>query len=239
MPKQPVIVKARFFSRKAEDKIKPLQIYGYGKPNYDLSAYSTNNYVVLQEEGILTVGKFTFYEIPPLPDEFLNTKGEKKISVTLAFDPPTRHTRGDSYLGVIMEFSLFRNIDADSLKNAFIKASKNKNVENFIQISLQDLKQKSKNPISVDLFPRTNLRKKGTLQKGEIKISSTNWKYDGKPMYVVVACNRKWAREDDIRSQRYALVVSLSHSNAEVNLYNHLQIQVQEKEKISQRLRIR
>ena len=56
-------------------------------------------------------------------------------------------------------------------------------------------------------------------------------------MYVVVACNRKWAREDDINSQRYALVVSVSHSNAEVNLYNQLQAQVQNK--ISQRVRIR
>ncbi|GAB4542109.1 MAG: S8 family peptidase [Pleurocapsa sp.] len=221
---------------KAENKIKPLQIYGYGQPNYDVAAYSTDNYVVLQEEGSIPVGEFTLYEIPPLPDEFLNTKGDRKISVTLAFDPPTRHTRGDSYLGVTMEFSLFRNIDADNLKNAFVKASKNDNAENLIEISLKDLKKQFKS-ITVDLFPGTNLRKKGTLQKGEIKISSKNWKYDGKPMYVVVACNRKWAREDDVDSQRYALVVSISHSNAEVNLYNQLQAQVQNK--ISQRVRIR
>lgn len=56
-------------------------------------------------------------------------------------------------------------------------------------------------------------------------------------MYLVVACNRKWAREDDINSQRYALVVSVSHSDAQVNLYNQLQAQVQNK--ITQRVRIR
>ena len=154
----------------------------------------------------------------------------------MAFDPPTRHTRGDSYLGVTMEFSLFRNIDADNLKNAFVKASKNDNAENLIEISLEDLKQQFKS-ITVDLFPGTNLRKKGTLQKGEIKISSKNWKYDGKSMYAVVACNRKWTREDDVSSQRYALVVSISHSDTQVNLYNSLQAEVTNR--IRPRTRIR
>ncbi len=222
---------------KAQDKIKPLQIYGYGQPNYDLAAYSTDNYVVLQEEATIAIGEFTLYEIPPLPDEFLNTRGDRKISVTLAFDPPTRHTRGDSYLGVTMEFKLFKNIDAEKIKNAFVKTNKNENDENSIETSLGKLKQEFSSSIDIDLFPGSNLRKKGTLQKGQIKISSSNWKYDGNPMYVVVACNRKWAREDDVDSQRYALVVSVSHANAQVNLYNQLQAQVQNK--ISQRVRIR
>ena len=139
---------------KAKDKMKRLQIYGYGQPNYDVAAYSTDNYVVLQEEGSITVGEFTIYEIPPLPNNFLETKGDRKISVTLAFDPPTRHTRGDSYLGVTMEFSLFRNIDADNLKNAFVKASKDQDTENLIEISLKNLKKKFKS-ITVDLFPGT------------------------------------------------------------------------------------
>ena len=222
---------------KAKDKIKPIQIYGYGQPNYDVAAYSTDNYVVLQEEGLITVGEFTLYEIPPLPNEFLNTQGDRKISVTLAFDPPTRHTRGDSYLGVTMEFSLFRNIDTENLKNAFVKASsQNDSAENLIETSLEDLKKQFKS-ITVDLFPGTNLRKKGTLQKGEIKISSSNWKYDSKPMYVVVACNRKWARESDIVSQRYALVVSINHSDAQVNLYNSLQAEITNRTR--QRTRIR
>ena len=91
--------------------------------------------------------------------------------------------------------------------------------------------------ITVDLFPGTNLRKKGTLQKGEIKISSKTWTYDGKSMYVVVACNRKWAREYDVESQRYALVVSISHSDAKVNLYNSLQAEIQNR--VRSRTRIR
>lgn len=45
-------------------------------------------------------------------------------------------------------------------------------------------------------------------------------------MYVFVACNRKWAREGEIDSQRYALVVSVSHSSTEVNLYNQLQANI-------------
>ena len=115
-------------------------------------------------------------------------------------------------------------------------SSQNDSAENLIETSLEDLKKQFKS-ITVDLFPGTNLRKKGTLQKGEIKISSSNWKYDSKPMYVVVACNRKWARESDIVSQRYALVVSINHSDAQVNLYNSLQAEITNRTR--QRTRIR
>lgn len=223
------------------DTKKILRVYGNGQPNFAQAAYSTeNNVVLLVDNENIEVGKFKIYEIPPLPPEFLETKGTRNISITLAFDPPTRHTRGDSYLGVTMEFQLFKNIDIESLKNAFRKsASENKDNpdEDFAELTMKKLQGKFGPSILVDLQPGVNLRKKGTLQKGQILISSRSWKYDKKSMYLVVTCNRKWAREGEIDTQRYALVISVSHSDTQVDLYNKIKLQTQAL--ISQRLRIR
>lgn len=90
---------------------KQLQIYGYGQTDLERAMYSAENYVVLSEDNIdIPVGKFHIYEIPQLPEEFFDIEGTRTLSVTLAFDPPTRPTRGDSYLGLTMEFNLFKGI---------------------------------------------------------------------------------------------------------------------------------
>lgn len=102
-----------------------LAIYGYGQSDFERAMYSAENYVVLSEDNILIpVGKFHIYEIPQLPPEFFEVKGNRILSITLAFDPPTRPTRGDSYLGVTMEFNLFKGIDRESIVSAYVDADK-------------------------------------------------------------------------------------------------------------------
>ncbi|BAY99881.1 peptidase S8/S53 [Tolypothrix tenuis PCC 7101] len=223
------------------DMNKILQVYGYGHTNFVQAAYSTDNDVVLLVDNeIIEVGNFKIYEIPSLPPEFLDTKGNKKISVTLAFDPPTRHTRGDSYLGVAMEFQLFKNIDIEAITRAFQKAqdeNKDNPNEDIAELTMEELKKKYGSSVIVDLQPGVNLRKKGTLQKGQIEFTSKTWKYNQKSMYLVVSCNRKWAREGEIDTQRYALVISVSHSDAKVDLYNKIRLQTQTR--ISERSRVR
>jgi hypothetical protein len=145
----------------------------------------------------------------------------------LAFDPPTRPTRGDSYLGVTMEFNLFKGIPKESVVNAYVDASKTDNPDKFAEISMDILKEQYRgSSINVDLSPNSTLRKKGTVQKGHIKLTKQAKKYNNLPMTLVVSCNRKWADPDDI--QRYALVVSISHSDSQVNLYNRVKLKVDE-----------
>jgi hypothetical protein len=216
---------------------KKLQIYGYGQPDLFRAKYSAENYVVLLEDDVqIPVGSFQIFEIPPLSYEYLKTQGTRKLSITLAFDPPTRPTRGDSYLGVTMEFNLFKDIDKESIINAFVKASKENSTEEFTEISLKELKKKHHGKgISVDLFPGSNLRKKGCLQQGQVEISSKAKGFDQQPLYLVLSCARKWAKQGEIDMQRYSLVVSISHSNPEVDLYNQIKLRTQ----IAQRIRIR
>ncbi|MDB9536758.1 S8 family peptidase [Dolichospermum planctonicum CS-1226] len=209
---------------------KQLQIYGYGQTDLERAMYSAENYVVLSEDNIIIpVGKFHIYEIPQLPEEFFDIEGTRTLSVTLAFDPPTRPTRGDSYLGVTMEFNLFKGIPKESVVNAYVDASKTDNPDEFAEISIQNLNKKyPKRSITIDLDPGSNLRKKGTVQRGQRQLKSGDKKYNNLPMTLVVSCNRKWGNADEIPIQRYALVVSISHSDAQVNLYNRVKLKVDE-----------
>lgn len=144
-----------------------MRVYGYGQPNLLRAKYSAENYVVLLVDDVqIAVGYFQIYEIPSLPADFLETQGTRTLSITLAFDPPTRHTRGDSYLGVTMEFHIFKNVNPQSISNAFASASKITSTEKFTEISLKELEKAHGSGINVKLSPKTNLRKKGTLQRG-------------------------------------------------------------------------
>ncbi len=192
--------------------------------------YSAENYVVLSEDNILIpVGKFHIYEIPQLPLEFFEVKGTRILSITLAFDPPTRPTRGDSYLGVTMEFNLFKGIDRESIVNAYVNASKTDAPDKFAEISMEILKKNNGSGILVDLSPGSNLWKKGTVQRGQVKIFPQSTKYDKGNMILIVSCNRKWANPDEIEMQRYALVASISHSDSQVNLYNRMRLQINQR----------
>ncbi|MFK0731986.1 MAG: S8 family peptidase [Gloeotrichia echinulata GP01] len=228
-------------SKKTKQIEKQLAIYGYGQTDLQRAMYSAENYVVLSEDNIvIPVGKFHIYEIPQLPEEFFDIEGTRTLSVTLAFDPPTRPTRGDSYLGVTMEFNIFKGIDRQSVINAYVDASKTDKPGEFAEISIKNLNKKHpRRSITIDLSPGSNLRKKGTVQRGQIQLKSRDQKYNNLPMNLVVSCNRKWANTDEIKMQRYALVVSISHSDPQVDLYNRMRLQIDQIDQIDQRERNR
>jgi hypothetical protein len=213
---------------------KRTRIYGYGQPNLERSLFSAENYAVLQiDNEEMPVGFFRIYEIPPLPSEFFDNPGKRSLSVTLAFDPPTRPTRGDSYLGITMEFHVFKNLDPEVIKQAFMKTSSKTQTEEFTKLSLKDLEKEYGSGIRVKLFPGSQLRSKGTLQKGQTLIKSKRGYTSDTPLYIVVSCARKWAKEGEVDLQRFSLVVSINHEDPKVDLYNHLRA------KISTQLRIR
>ncbi|MEW6130857.1 MAG: S8 family peptidase [Acidobacteriota bacterium] len=209
-----------------------LRVYGYGHPDFARARWSDNNEVLLMTDGLIDIDSFQIFQVPSLPQEFLTAQGKGCISVSLAFDPPTRHTRGDSYLGVTMEFCLFRNIEPESITEA-LRAWNRDEIENIGgNADIPILGDINRNRLKLN--PRSTLRKKGTLQRGSLHISNANWQYDGNSLYLAVICQRKWAPVD-ITSQRFAVVVSLSHENPTVDIYAH----VYQQTRISQRTRIR
>jgi hypothetical protein len=121
--------------------------------------------------------------------------------------------------------------------NAYVDASKTSSSDKFTEISLENLKKKNKGAcIITDLSPSSTLRKKGTVQRGQVEITPQAEKYNNVPRILVVSCNRKWANRDEIEMQRYALVVCISHSDPKVDLYNRMKIQIEQRERIRGRV---
>ncbi|WP_445247792.1 S8 family peptidase [Microcoleus sp. OTE_8_concoct_300] len=211
---------------------KQLAIYGYGQADLERAMYSAENYVVLSEDNIsINVGYFHIYEIPQLPPEFFEIKGTRILSITLAFDPPTSPTRGDSYLGVTMEFELFKGIDREIIRKAYEAAGKTSSPDESTDNTKGNLIKQYGSGIEVKLSPGSNLRKKGTVQRGQVEIFPQFRKYNEKNMTLIVSCNRKWAKLDEIKTQRYALVACISHSDPQVDLYNRMQNQMAQRER--------
>jgi len=210
-----------------------LRIYGYGQPNYEYARWSSENRVLLIAEDFIELDSFQIYTIPSLPREFLTQSGKGYLSVVLAYDPPTRHTRADNYLGVSMEYALFRNTTPEQVREAI--RDWNKEEKNALE---DNAKIPSKTTFTgsetVKLYPGVNRRKKGTLQKAIAEISSAKWTYNDGPLTLAVICQRNWAPVDVV-NQRYALIVCLQHQNDDVRLYTHIRQQA----RIYQRIRSR
>ncbi len=208
-----------------------LRVYGYGQPDFLRARWSSDSEVLLLAEDSLALDTFQIYTVPSLPEEFFETPGCGYLSVTLAFDPPTRHTRMDSYLGTTMEFALFRNVSPENVANAIrrLGAEERQSLEEESTLS----RLGNGRPSKVDLKPGVNRRKKGTLQRGVARIARANWNYDGEPLQLAVICQRRWAPVD-VTDQRFTLVVSVWHDDPTVNLYAH----VRQQTRISQRVRI-
>ena len=203
--------------------------YGYGVPDFDRAASSRTNRVLLLADELMPVDHVYLYEIPELPDNFRSAQGRGRISVTLAYDPPTRHTRSTEYQGVRMQFALCRNTGAAAVYDA-IRAWDAAEADD-LEGSLPGLGGIS----TVALYPGTRLRNLGTLQRGVGSIDTTAWRYDGRPLVLAVTCQRRWAPAT-IDRQRFALVVSVEHENDDVDLYAALQIRTRAYQQVRVRL---
>lgn len=69
-------------------------ICGNGYIGIERATYSDDSRVVLYAEDALPLDNFAVYEIP-IPEHYLTQAGERTLTVTLAYDPPVRHTRVD------------------------------------------------------------------------------------------------------------------------------------------------
>ena len=93
-------------------------ICGHGYIDLERAAYSDDARVVLYAEDELPVDHFAVYEIP-IPDLFQSEAGRRTIRISLAYDPPVRHTRAD-YAGLGMSFRLI--LDANPTSSLSITA---------------------------------------------------------------------------------------------------------------------
>lgn len=101
-----------------------LSVCGFGLSNFEKAVNSYSNRTVLWDEGQIGINQTKVYSLH-LPDIFFTEKGKKRIIVALTFNPETRLTRGDSYLGNRMGFHLFHSINPQVLIEKYGVLSEN------------------------------------------------------------------------------------------------------------------
>jgi len=167
---------------------------------------------------------FRLFQLPELPEEFLSERGRRIIRITLAFDPPTRPTRKDSYLGFTMDFALYRNVDAETLANAYRSWDRNEREQ------LDDGVPPGRTELAgnkINLQPASTKRNGGTVQSAWIEVVRQGWTYTpGTPLYLAVVCQRTWAPAE-ITHQRFAVVMSLFHEREDLDLHARLRQRIE------------
>jgi hypothetical protein len=186
-------------------------ICGHGVVDLGRAAYSDDARVVLYTEDELPVDHFAVYEVT-VPPVFQKEKGRRTMKVTLAYDPPVRHSRED-YTGIGMSFRLIRGCDSDLVFQHYRRRTKQDGP--FPEIAAK---------YDCALKPGPRIREKSTLQTASVVFKKDIEAY-GERYFLVVRCEGGWATPT-VDRQRFSVVVELSHE-AEIRLYQRMQIQVQ------------
>lgn len=201
------------------DKESVFRLCGYGKPNIEKSLFSNETDVLLYNEDSIKEDNFHMYELP-IPEDFISTNGEREISVSLAYNPPVRHTRL-KYLGAQLNFRIIRGKSVGAVAHNFVK-------------QIRDVEFNSLNSSKYDckLEPSSKYRDPGATQKGVFKITNNPTKY-GTKYFLVVVCKSNWSPKDYF-PQDYAVVVNIKHK-----LMNTLYSRIEEKVSLRAREKIR
>ena len=94
------------------DKSDLLNTVGYGQSNVEY-CWSTPNRVSLVAEDVVGYRAFHVYSLV-VPEDFLQEPGRRSISVTLAYDPPTRLSRRD-YIAISMWLEVFGGLTTEQV----------------------------------------------------------------------------------------------------------------------------
>lgn len=128
----------------------------------------------------------------------------RHLRVSLAFDPPVRHTRLE-YLGLRLNYHLIRGMEPEAIFEHFRHRTKD-------EAPFEKVIGSAKCPLE----PSRDLRGTSTLQKSSMTMKK-NVDHYGDNYYLAVFAERRWAGEE-ITHHRVAIAVEIEHE-AEINIH--------------------
>jgi hypothetical protein len=174
-----------------------LACLGYGVPDVARALDSEERRVIfIADRQDLATDQFALYRVP-LPKEFQSTKGKRNIRVSLAFDPPVRHTRLE-YLGLRLNYHLIRGMQPDAIFEHFRHRTKE-------EAPFEKLPGSAKCPLD----PSRDLRGTSTLQRSTMTMHQ-NVDHYGDNYYLAVFAE---------------VAVELEHE-AEINIHQPLRVRL-------------
>ncbi|HVC06994.1 MAG TPA: S8 family peptidase [Solirubrobacterales bacterium] len=212
------------------DGRKRRRLAGYGSLSEYNALESGGNRVALMYQGEIAVDTVVAHSIP-IPREFMEASGDRRVIVSLAFDPEVRRTRRD-YLTATMKFHLVRGMKMDEIESVW-------------QIQPQEKDDRlplPKDRRRPDLVPGSGECLGATLQVRSFSRRNTDVLDDEGFHVVVEHRTATWyeAEEDDL--QRYALVVVLEDQEREgvdLRALVEAELPVRPEVEVEPRLRVR
>ncbi|RMF39568.1 MAG: hypothetical protein D6753_13460, partial [Planctomycetota bacterium] len=206
------------------------QVYGYGQIDEDILYESADRRVTMVAQSTIPLDTFAIYEVPS-PPEFRSASGRKRVTVTLAFDPPVRRRRAD-YLGVKMDYALIRGKSVDEIVEAYRQLSQEERAA--AQSSPDGIQGAFQSPFKCNLIPGTRTLQSSTLQRSEWEFSSERNDY-GESWYLVIRAQRTWAPET-FTEQRFATTVTLQAEEPELYalIQNRIRLRQQQRARARQ-----
>lgn len=194
-----------------------LRSVGYGTPAVD-ACWSTFNRVSLIAEDTVPYRTFHVYALQ-LPEVFLDTQGRKSVTVTLAYDPPTRLSRRD-YLATVMWLEIFRGLTTEQ-----IVEYRSKYAGDGEPPRAPDRNKLDFQPPGQVLRPSTVQSRRWESNRG----SKLNYRPDEEAeptFHIFVGCQPRFPDPFGQEQQRYALIVTLEHEDQAIELYQEVQARV-------------
>ena len=211
-----------------DDEDEMLSLVGYGRCHKDEIQYSAPNRVHVVASDEIEVDQLHVYKIP-LPDAFLSERGERGITVSLAYDPPVRSSRKE-YLARTMQFELLHGLTNSEV--ARYKAAQDDEDEPSLPTRNQlDLRP----PKTRVQWSTLQVRRKGWVQRPTIRANEE----DGSPiLHLMVLCQERFEAVLKSSTQSYSVAIKFWHEDLSVDIHQKIRNEARVTQRARERERV-
>ena len=200
-----------------------LDTVGYGQPNVEY-CWSTPNRVSLVSEDIVPYRTFHIYSLV-VPEEFIHETGRRSVSVSLAYDPPTRLSRRD-YIATAMWLEVFGGLTTEQVieyRSRYEGDGKPPTVPQRNRLKFS--------PAGQTIRMSTVQKRSWSSNQGTVFANRPDPSGDAS-LHIFVGCQERFPNPLGEDSQRYALVVTLEHDSQNIDVYQQVRARVRTRARI-------
>jgi Subtilase family len=200
-----------------------LRTVGYGQPNVEF-CWSVPNRVTLVTEEVVSYKSFHVYSLI-VPENFLQEKGKRSITVSLAYDPPTRLSRRD-YIATAMWLEIFGGLTTEQVFEYRTKYEGDGEPPTAPDKNKLDFKPGGQTLRMSTVQSRAWHSNQGT------KFLNRQLPDGDATLHIFVGCQPRFQNPLGEDRQRYALVITLEHENQQIDVYQEVRARIRTRARI-------
>jgi hypothetical protein len=189
--------------------LKAMALCGFGVPDLGRATYCTDHRVTLFSEGEIAMDQVLIFDVP-IPTELQSSRGKKRLTVAIAYDPPVSPLEQIRPAGISLTWKVARP-DADDA--TLLKAIAS-DAEADVGETPAPNARKTKAVFQIGTLPKRP-QQRGTVQKDIFEWSRPPGGDSWKLALTAKATRLAHAQE----RQRYAIVVTIEHTSGQVEIY--------------------